>query len=167
MAMRAAVNEAGQDRDAKAFVEFLDAQPQTNKRKKIGVQGYCMGGPYSFRTAAVKPDRIGAVASFHGGGLTVVPNAQNSNAAAVANSPHALVAKTKADYFIAVAQNDDRGQPASKDILKTTFTNAKLPHKVEVYPAEHGWMVPGSAVYDAAQAERGWANMLSQYQRAL
>ena len=156
-ALRAKLTDAAYDMDAKAYIAFIDAQPQTNKRKKIGVQGYCMGGPASFRTAGVAPDRIGAVASFHGGGLT-------TNAA---NSPHLLVAKTKADYLIAVAQNDDTQQPTSKDILRQTFTTNKLPHKVEVYPAQHGWMVQGSAVYDAAQAERGWANMLSQYQRAL
>ena len=55
--------------DAKTFVAWLDAQPQVNKNRKVGMQGYCMGGPMSFHTASAVPDRIGAVASFHGGGL--------------------------------------------------------------------------------------------------
>ena len=156
--LRAPFNDvAAMDRDAKAYIDFIDAQPQTNKRRKIGVQGYCMGGPFSFRTAAVAPNRIGAVSSFHGGGLTTNQP----------TSPHLLVAKTNADYLIAVAQNDDRNDPQSKETLKQTFASNRRPHKVEVYPADHGWMVKGSQVYDASQAERGWHEMVSQYQRAL
>jgi carboxymethylenebutenolidase len=123
----------------------------------MGVQGYCMGGPYAFNTASQFPARIGAVSSFHGGGLTTT----------AATSPHNGVAKTKADYLVAIAQNDDRTDPNSKTTLKTTFETAKVPHKVEVYRADHGWMVKGSAVYDAAEGERGWVNMVSQYARAL
>ena len=74
--------------DAKAFVAWLDAQPQVNKNRKIGTQGYCMGGPMAFRTAAAAPDRVGAVASFHGGGL--VTNA--------ADSPLTQVLGTKASF---------------------------------------------------------------------
>ena len=155
--LRAPLTAEANARDTKAYVEFLDAQPQTNKRKKMGVQGYCMGGPYAFNTAIQFPERIGAVSSFHGGGLTTQ----------AANSPHNGVAKTKADYLVAVARNDDRTDPRSKETLKQTFTAAKLPHKVEVYQADHGWMVAGSAVYDPAEAQRGWMEMVSQYQRAL
>lgn len=154
--LRAALTDEAVDRDAVAFVAFLDAQPQTDKRKKVGVQGYCMGGPISFRTAAAS-SRIGAVASFHGGGLVT----------SEASSPHLLVPKTKADYLICVARNDDAKEPAVKDALKAAFEAAKLPHKVEVYAADHGWMVKGSQVYNEAEAERGWAQMVSQYKRAL
>ncbi len=156
-ALRAPLTAEANARDTKAYVEFLDAQPQTNKRKKMGTQGYCMGGPYAFNTAIQFPNRIGAVSSFHGGGLTT----------AAPTSPHNGVAKTNADYLVAVARNDDRTDPKSKETLKETFTAAKRPHLVEVYQADHGWMVKGSAVYDAAEAERGWINMVSQYQRAL
>ena len=154
--MRAALTDEAVDRDAIAFVAFLDAQPQTDKRRKIGVQGYCMGGPLSFRTAAASA-RIGAVSSFHGGGLVTT----------AANSPHLLVPKTKADYLICVAQNDDAREPAAKDALTAAFQAAKLPHKVEVYAADHGWMVKGSQVYNEAEAERGWREMVAQYKRAL
>jgi len=149
--------EAGADGDAKAYVAFLDAQPQTNRKKKVGVQGYCMGGPLSFRTAGAVPDRIGAVASFHGGGLTTKEP----------TSPHLLIPKTRASYLVAVAKNDDARQPESKDILKAAFAAAKRPATVEVYPADHGWCVKGSQVYDEAQAEKAWAELTKLYKASL
>jgi carboxymethylenebutenolidase len=157
MGFRGAMTNEGIDRDAIAYVAFLDAQPQTNKKKKVGVQGYCMGGPLSFRTAAAVPNRIGAVGSFHGGGLTT----KNPD------SPHLLVAKTKAAYLVCVAQNDDKAQPDSKDILKATFAETKRPATVEVYPANHGWCVKGSAVYDEASAEKAWAELTKLYKANL
>jgi carboxymethylenebutenolidase len=148
----------GHDRDAAAYVAFLDAQPQTNKAKKVGVQGYCMGGPLSFRTAAAAPGRIGAVATFHGGGLvTDQPT-----------SPHLLIPKTHADYLIAVADNDDKQDPTVKDKLKAAFAEAKRPAKVEVFEgAAHGWTVKGSQVYNEPAAEKAWAELLALYKKAL
>lgn len=157
MGFRGAMSNDGVDRDAIAYVAFLDAQPQTNRKKKVGVQGYCMGGPLSFRTAAAVPNRIGAVGSFHGGGLTT----KNPD------SPHLLVARTKAAYLVCVAQNDDKAQPDSKDILKATFAETKRPATVEVYPANHGWCVKGSAVYDEASAEKAWAELTKLYKANL
>ena len=143
--------------DAKAYVAFLDAQPQTNKKKMVGVQGYCMGGPLSFQTAGAVPNRIGAVASFHGGGLvTTTPE-----------SPHLLVAKTKASYLVAVAKNDDARAPNDKEVLKKTFADAKKKATVEVYAGDHGWCVPGSAVYNKDEAERAWAELSKMYKAAL
>jgi carboxymethylenebutenolidase len=156
-ALRSAMTNDGIDRDAATFVAFLDAQPQTNKKKKVGVQGYCMGGPLSFRTAAAVPGRIAAVGSFHGGGLTT----KNPD------SPHLLIPKTNAAYLVAVAQNDDKQQPESKDILKAAFAEAKKMATVEVYPAAHGWCVRGSAVYDEAAAERAWAELTKLYKARL
>ena len=157
MGYRQAMNNEGIDNDAKAYLAFLDAQPQTNKKKKVGVQGYCMGGPLSFRTAAAVPGRIGAVGSFHGGGLTT----KNPD------SPHLLIPKTNASYLVAVAQNDDKAQPDSKDILKAAFAEAKKTATVEVYPAAHGWCVKGSQVYNEAEAERAWAQLTKLYKSAL
>jgi carboxymethylenebutenolidase len=154
---RAAMTNDGIDKDSAAYVAFLDAQPQTDKKKMVGVQGYCMGGPLSFRTAGAVPARVGAVGSFHGGGLTTKDP----------SSPHLLVAKTKASYLIAVAENDDKQAPDSKDILKATFAETKRPATVEVYPAAHGWCVKGSAVYNEAQAEKAWAELLKLYKSAL
>src|SRR4051812_33712981 len=124
------LNETTQTTDAKAFIAWLDQQPSVAKTKKVGTQGYCMGGPIAFRTAVAVPDRVGAVASFHGGGLvTDAPN-----------SPHLQAAKTKAQFLIEIAENDDARSPKEKDVLKETFGKANLPAEIEVYAgAAHGW----------------------------
>lgn len=154
---RGKMTDEGIDNDAKAYLAFLDAQPQTNKKKMAGVQGYCMGGPLSFRTAGAVPTRIGAVATFHGGGL-VTPQP---------SSPHLLVAKTKAAYLIAVAKNDDARAPNDKETLKATFAETKRPATVEVYGGDHGWTVPGSPVYNQAESERAWAALSALYKKNL
>ena len=123
MPLAQALNETTHMTDAKAFVAWLDQQPSVAKNRKIGTQGYCMGGPMAFRTAAAVPDRVGAVASFHGGGLvTDQPN-----------SPHLQAAATKAQFLIAIAENDDKRAPTDKDVLKETFAKAGLPAEIEVY----------------------------------
>ena len=156
--LRATVTPAGTDKDAVAYVAFLDAQAQTDKSKKVGVQGYCMGGPLSFRTAAAAPGRIAAVASFHGGGLVT----------ADADSPHLLIPKTHARYLIEIADNDDKKEPDVKDQLKAAFAEAKRPAQVEVFEgAAHGWTVKGSQVYNEAAAEQAWTNLLDLYKRKL
>ncbi len=156
--LRASLTPDGIDRDAVAYVDFLDAQPQTSRRKKVGVQGYCMGGPLSFRTAAAVPGRIGGVASFHGGGLyTDQPT-----------SPHLLLTKTTAEFLVAVADNDDKQDLTIKDKLKAAMDAAGRTAKIEVYAgANHGWCVPGSPVYNEPAAERAWAELLVLYKRAL
>ena len=156
-ALRGAMADAGIDNDSIAYLKFLDAQPQTNRRRKAGVQGYCMGGPLSFRAAAAVPDRIGAVASFHGGGL--VTNEPSS--------PHLLIPKTRAEFLLAVAKNDDAKEPAAKDTLKAAFAAAGRPATVEVYQANHGWCVFGGQSYDEAEAERAWAELGKLYARSL
>ncbi len=136
-----------------------DGAPQSPvaKNRKVGTQGYCMGGPMAFRTAAAVPERVGAVASFHGGGL-VTPNP---------NSPHLQAAKTKAHFLIAVAANDDQRAPNDKTVLKDTFAEAKLPAEIEVYQAAHGWCPPDSRVYNEELAEKAWSRLLDLYKKAL
>jgi carboxymethylenebutenolidase len=152
-----ALNETTHMTDAKAFVAWLDSQPSVAKDKKIGTQGYCMGGPMAFRTAAAMPDRVGAVASFHGGGLvTEQPN-----------SPHLQASKTKAQFLIAIASNDDQRSPNEKNVLKETFENAKLPAEIEVYSGAHGWCPPDSRVHNEPDAEKAWARLLALYGKAL
>ena len=119
--------------------------PSVARNRKIGTQGYCMGGPIAFRTAAAMPDRVGAVASFHGGGL----------ATDMPNSPHLQAAKTKAQFLIAIAQNDDTRSPNDKNVLKDTFAKANLPAEIEVYPAAHGWCPPDSQVLQRASGRKG------------
>ncbi|MBM4385374.1 MAG: dienelactone hydrolase family protein [Deltaproteobacteria bacterium] len=143
--------------DAKAFVAWLDAQPAVDKTRKLGTTGYCMGGPITMRTAAALPARIGAAASFHGGGLVT----------AAPDSPHLLVPQMKAQYLFAVAENDDAREPEAKNALRDAFAKAGLAAEIEVYPAAHGWCPPDSPVYDEAQAERAWERMLALFQRAL
>lgn len=157
MALKATLTDAAIDRDATAFITFLDQQKQTNRRKGAGVQGYCFAGPLAFHTAAVRSDRIRAVGSFHGGGLVTKD----------ANSPHLLIPKTKASFVVAIARNDDQKQPDAKTILKATFAAAHRPAVVEVYPADHGWCVPGSPPYNQAAAEKAWAELLKLYRTNL
>jgi len=157
MPLMQALSETTNMTDAKAFVAWLDQQPSVAKNRKIGTQGYCMGGPIAFRTAAAAPDRVGAVASFHGGGL--VANG--------ANSPHLQAAKTKAQFLIAIAENDDKSRPTEKDVLKETFANAKLSADIEVYGAAHGWCPPDSQVYNEQLAEKAWTKLLALYGKAL
>jgi carboxymethylenebutenolidase len=157
MGLSASLNDPAIDRDAAAFIKFLDARKQTDRRKGVGVQGYCFSGPFAFQAAAVRADRVCAVATFHGGGLvTKEPG-----------SPHLLIPKTKASFVVAIARNDDAKQPDAKDILKATFAKAKRPATVEVYPADHGWCVPGSQSYNEPAAERAWAELLRLYRKQL
>lgn len=154
---RAAMTNDGVDKDSAAYVAYLDSLPQTNRKKKVGVQGYCMGGPLTFRTAAAVPARVGAAATFHGGGLVTK----------AADSPHLLIPKTKAAFACCVAQNDDKREPDAKDVLKAAFAEAKTPATVEVYPADHGWCVKGSAVYNEAAAEKAWSVLTELYKTRL
>lgn len=143
--------------DAKTFVSWLDMQDATDTSKKMGTTGYCMGGPFTMRTAAERADRIGAAASFHGGGLvTDQPS-----------SPHLLVPKIKASYLFCIAQNDDKNQPEAKNVLRESFSKAGLKAEIEVYPANHGWCPPDGAVYDEAQAEKAWSRMMVLFKDAL
>jgi len=163
--LMASINAAGAaEKDASAYVAFLDAQPQVNKAKKMGTQGYCMGGPLVVRTAAALPDRIGAGASFHGGGLVT-----NTPA-----SPHLLAPKIKARMYFGIASNDDMRQPDAKDKLREAFAAAKVPAEIEVYPESlHGWCVPdmpmqnGKPIYNKPDAEKAWAKLVALYKRAL
>ena len=144
--------------DAKAFVGFLDTQPSVSKSRKIGTTGYCMGGPIVMRTAAAVPGRVGAGASFHGGGLvTTQPN-----------SPHLLIPEMKAQFLFCIAENDDMREPETKNTLRDAFAKAKLPAEIEVYAgAAHGWCPPDSAVYNKDQAERAWNRLLVLFGKAL
>jgi carboxymethylenebutenolidase len=163
--LRAPLNAPGAaEKDAIAYLTFLDAQEQVDKGKKIGTQGYCMGGPLVVKTAAALPNRVGAGASFHGGGLvTDKPD-----------SPHLLAPKIKARMYFGIASNDDERQPDAKDKLREAFAAAKVPAEIEVYPgALHGWCVPdmpaqnGKPIYNKPDAERAWGKLVALYKIAL
>jgi carboxymethylenebutenolidase len=159
------LNAAGAaETDARAFIAFLDEQRQVSKSRKIGTQGYCMGGPLVIRTAAANPERVGAAASFHGGGLvTDKPD-----------SPHLLIPKLRARLYFAIAANDDARQPEAKDTLRAACESAKVAAEIEVYSgAQHGWCVPdmpaqnGTAIFSKPDAERAWDKLLQLYRTAL
>lgn len=157
MAYRKALTPAKVAMDATALIGFIDRQPRTDRRRGIGVQGYCMGGPLSFQTAAARADRIRAVGSFHGGGLVTKDP----------SSPHLLIPRTRADYLVAIARNDDQKEPDAKTVLKSAFTAARKKATVEVYAGDHGWCVPGSQAYNQPAAERAWGELLRVYRGAL
>ncbi|HUI79637.1 MAG TPA: dienelactone hydrolase family protein [Bryobacteraceae bacterium] len=152
------------EKDAVAYIGFLDAQKQVNKSKKIGTQGYCMGGPLVVRTCATVPDRVGAGGSFHGGGLV----------SDKPNSPHLLAPKIKAHMYFGIAASDDKNQPDAKDKLKEAFAAAHVPAEIEVYQGTlHGWCVPdmpltnGMPTYNKPDAERAWGKLLALYKAGL
>jgi len=158
MALMGSLNPTTAVTDAKSFVTFLDSQPSVDIKRKIGTTGYCMGGPFVLRTAATIPDRVGAGATFHGGGLvTDKPE-----------SPHLVIPKTKAQYLIAIAENDDQKEPDAKRVLRESFAKAHLSAEVEVYAGtQHGWCPPDSMVYNREQSEKAWSRMLVLFSKAL
>jgi len=144
--------------DAKAFVAWLDGQPSVDRRRKMGTTGYCMSGPFTMRAAAALPDRVGAGASFHGGGLVTDK----------ADSPHLLIPKMKAHYLFAIAESDDQRQPETKNVLREAFAAARLPAEIEVYAGTiHGWCPTDSRIYNHDQAEKAWSRMLALFKTAL
>jgi carboxymethylenebutenolidase len=155
--MIGAITPSGTTTDAAAFVSWLDAQKEVNSKKRIGSCGYCMGGPFTVRTAFANPARVGAAASFHGGGLV----------GDAADSPINLIAKTRAAYLIAIAQNDDERAPKEKTQLRAAADAAKRPAEIEVYPAQHGWCTIDAPIYDRAQAEKAWGRMLALFKGSL
>ena len=159
------INAAGNcEKDATAFVEWLDKQKSVNKSKKIGTQGYCMGGPLVVKTCAAVSGRVGAGGSFHGGGL-VTNNP---------DSPHLLASKIKGRMYFGIASNDDKQQPDAKDKLKESFAAAHVPAEIEVYSESlHGWCVTdmplqnGMPIYNKPDAERAWGKLIALYKQAL
>jgi carboxymethylenebutenolidase len=153
-----ALNPRTHTTDARAFVAWLDTQDAVDKNRKIGTTGYCMGGPMVMRTAAAMADRVGGAATFHGGGLVTDQ----------ADSPHLLIPEMKAQFLIAIAENDDMREPEAKNVLRESFGKAMLPAEIEVYEGSaHGWCPPDSAVYNEAQAERAWSRLLVLFDKAL
>lgn len=155
--MREALTPEAISKDGASFAGWLDQQPEIDTAKKLATTGYCMGGPFTFRTAAAAPKRVGAIASFHGGGLV----------SDEPTSPHALLAGLKIAALICIAQNDDERDPNAKTTLKEAAAAANIPAEIEVYPAQHGWCTIDSPVYDEAEAERAWAKMLTIFERHL
>jgi carboxymethylenebutenolidase len=158
MSLAGSVTPAMVVADGTAYVEWLDAQPSVDRKRKMGAIGYCMTGPATLRVAAALPERIGAGASFHGGGLVTDK----------ADSPHLLIPKIRARYLIAIAESDDKRQPEAKTVLREAFAKASVPAEIEVYAGTiHGWCPIDARVYNDEQAEKAWSRMLALFTTAL
>lgn len=144
--------------DAKAHLAFLDAQKEVDTKRRIGTTGYCMGGAMTIYTAALNPNRVGAAASFHGGGV----------ATDKPDSPHLLIDDTNAGYLFAIADNDDKETPNEKVLLAEALKPRPQWHEVEVYAgAMHGWCPPDGRAYNEAAAEKAWGRMLELFKAEL
>ena len=144
--------------DARAFVDWLDAQNAVDASRPIGTMGYCMGGPMVIRAAAERSDRIGAGCAYHPVSLATEDD----------DSPHLLIPKMNGQFLIALAENDDERNPDDKSVLRETFAKEGLTAEVTVFEgALHGWCVLDSRVYNEASAEVAWAKTLSVFESAL
>ncbi len=144
-------------KDSAAFLAYLDTRSDV-AGPKVGTIGFCMGGGMAMTTAGFYPDRIAAVASFHGGNL----------ATDAPTSPHLQAPKIKAEVLIAGADNDHSYPQDMADRLEAALTEADVKHLCEIYVGKaHGWMKPDMPVYDAAAAERGWNEAFALFARNL
>jgi carboxymethylenebutenolidase len=142
--------------DMPAFLDFLAAQPDV-RPGGIGVTGYCMGGRLALIAAGTYPEQIVAAASYHGGRLA------NDDP----DSPHRLAPKMKARIYVAAAIEDQSFPDEMKARLEKALTDAGVDHRIETYPAKHGWVFPDFPVYDAAASERHWQSMLALFDSKL
>jgi carboxymethylenebutenolidase len=145
MAMFALANQAAVMSDTQAFLDYLGAQTDV-KAGGYGATGYCMGGSMSLTAAGTYPDAFKACASFHGGRLATDDP----------ESPHLLAPKMTARIYVAGAIEDQSFPDEMKARLETALTDAGVDHKVETYPAKHGWVFRDTPVYDEAEAEHHW-----------
>jgi len=145
-------------RDATAFLHFLDQQESVDTSKKAAIMGFCMSGAYTMLAAASLPDRVGAIASFHGGGL----------ATDKPDSPHLRVSESRAQALHAIAENDHERAPNMKGWLEQAYHDAGIFAEIEVYEGTlHGWTPTDSRVYHPQQAERAWQRMMILFGKAL
>ena len=156
--MRAKLTQQAVVSDAEAFFAFLDQQSAVDTKRQGALMGYCMSGAFTMFAAAAMPKRIGAIASFHGGGL----------ATDKADSPHHTVIESDALALHAIAENDNERSPQMQPMLKEAYRAAGLTAHIEVYPDTlHGWTPPDSKVYNEKQAERAWQQTLALFKQAL
>ena len=142
--------------DTGAFLDYFAEEPDA-KAARIGTTGYCMGGLMSLTAAGTYPDRIVAAASYHGGRL----------ATDAPDSPHRLAPNIKARVYVAGALEDASFPDDMKARLEDALTSAGVDHRIETYPARHGWVFRDTPVYDAAAAERHWQTMFALFDKVL
>lgn len=142
--------------DTRAFIDYFATQ-QDVKSGKIGTTGYCLGGFMSLTAAGTYPESVVAAASYHGGRL----------ATDAPDSPHLLASKMTARVYVAGAIEDESFTDEMKARLDAALTAAGVDHKIETYPAKHGWVMRDLPVYDQASAERHWQTMLALFDAKL
>lgn len=144
-------------RDATAYLDFLAADERVSARP-VGTVGYCMGGALALRTAALAPERVGAVASFHAGRL----------ATDAPDSPHRSFGSIRGEVYVAHADHDGSMSPEQQELVERTLTEAGVRHRVELYPgAAHGFTMADTGAYDEAAEQRHWENLLPLLARTL
>jgi len=138
--------------DTQAFLAYFETRGDV-AGGRVGAVGFCMGGGMALAAAGTYPDRVGAVASFHGGNL----------ATDAPTSPHLFAPTLKAEIYIAAAENDGSYPPEMAERFEKALAEAGVRYSAETYQAAHGWMKPDFPVYDHAAAEHGWAKMLALF----
>lgn len=146
-----AISDDAVEADARAYMTFLDGRLQVDRTRKAGTIGFQYGAPYAFHTAFALPDRVGAVAVLHPFRIATTRD----------NSPHLFVNRSRAAYFVAIAEPDDAREPGDKDDLRKAFADAELEATVEVLPAKSGFAVPDQENYDTAAADFAWARVVA------
>ena len=144
------------ERDGSAYVDFLASQ-RFVMDGPMGVVGFCYAGQYALRVAAARPDRIGAAASFHGGGL------YNDDE----NSPHRLLPRVKARTYFGHATNDNSMTAGQIEMFESALEKWGGEYTSETYNARHGWMIPGREIYDPDNAARGFAKLVELFDTSL
>ena len=142
--------------DVAAVLSFLERQPKV-RHGKVGVTGYCLGGRVALAAAGHFQDHIAAVASYHAGGL----------ATDAPDSPHRFVPRIRGRVYVAGAVEDPNFDDAQKQRLEDALTAAHVDHKVETYPARHGWVPSDTPVHDPRAAERHWDTLFDLFDHAL
>jgi carboxymethylenebutenolidase len=143
--------------DADAYLDYLDAHDQVSDAP-MGTAGYCMGGALAFRTAAHRPERIGAVGTFHAARL----------ATDAPDSPHLLADRIRAEVYVASADKDQGMPPEQQQRLDEALSEAGVRHVCEQYDgAAHGFTMADTAAYDEAATDRHWKALLDLFARNL
>lgn len=132
-------------KDSKAYIKTLKGLPGVAKGP-IATTGYCLGGKMSLVAAGTFGAKIALAASFHGGGLATEDRL----------SPHRLAPKMSAFIYVGGAIEDASFTDADKRTLKASLKAHHVPHRIETYPAKHGWVMPDHLAYDATMAEKHW-----------
>jgi carboxymethylenebutenolidase len=156
MSMIGSVTPMKMAMDAAAFFDYLAGRPEVSG-DQFGTTGYCMGGRTSLVVAGRLPERVAAAASFHGGGLVTDSE----------DSPHLRADQIQAAIYVGGAVNDHSFTPEQAEQLEKALTAAGVEHKIETYPAGHGFAVPDNPPYDAATADRHWTATRDFFQAEL